>query len=149
VLALSVTMPGLVLAACGSTFPGNTLAEQVSGWAKTTGFSAQVSTVQGDLRRIAVAGQSPGSVRTVCDVLETDVLAANQNLPTPDHALTTFLSDAYSAAGTAGRDCFSSAGGSTRLTAAALAQRTTARRDLIKALARYDSLTVGLADGSP
>ena len=39
-LALSVTMPGLVLAACGSTFPGNTLAEQVSGWAKTTGFSA-------------------------------------------------------------------------------------------------------------
>lgn len=150
-LALSVTVPGLgfCLAACGSTTSGTTLAEQVSNWATSTGFSAQVATLQGDLRRIGpgAPGRSAGTLRTDCDVLVTDTLAANQNLPTPDLTLTTLLSDAYTAAGTAGRDCFSGAGGPSRLLARSISERTTARRDLIKSLARYDTVTVSSAGG--
>jgi hypothetical protein len=146
-----VTIPGLglALAACGSTFTGNTLAEQVSNWATSTGFSTQVEVLQADLRRIgpAAPGRSPGSLKTDCDVLVTDTLAANQNLPSPDLTLTTLLSDAYTAAGTAGHDCFSGAGGSSPLLARSLTQRTTARRDLIKSLARYDAVTVAVAGG--
>jgi len=150
VLALSVAIPGLGLAAaCGSTLTGNTLAEQVAGWAKTTGFAAQVDTLQADLRRIGPSAQrqDPGALRADCDVLVTDTLAANQNLPTPDPTLTTVLSDAYTASGTAGRDCFSGAGGSRALLTRSLAARTTARHDLIKALARYDAVTVAVAQG--
>lgn len=149
-LMLSVTIPGLglALAACGSTFSGSTVGQQVSAWAKTTGFAAQVGTIQGDLRRIGDApGQGAGSLRTACDVLVTDTLTANQNLPSPDQMLTVSLSAAYTAAATAGRDCFSGAGGSPRLLALSVTARTTARRDLIKALARYDTVTVGVAGG--
>ncbi len=138
---VTVTIPGLglVLAACGSTFSGTTLAQQVTSWATTSGFSASVGTLQGDIRRIdAGAETTRPSLSTDCDVLVTDTLSANQNLPTPDQTLTNLLSAAYSVAGTAGHDCFSG-----RVTAPPTSpgrppSGQTARRDLIKALARFD-----------
>jgi hypothetical protein len=137
---LSATVPGLglVLAACGPQFSGSTLSEQVTSWATTTGFSASVSTVQGDIRRIDVLPEPSASLKTDCDVLVTDTLVANQNLPTPDQSLTDLLATAYSVAGSAGHDCFS---GGARLLARSATERMTARRDLIKSLARFDAVT--------
>ncbi len=140
-----MTVPGLgfLLAACGSSFSGTTLSQQVTSWAKTTSFSAEVSTVQGDIGRIdvVVGRDEAAALKTDCDVLVTDALIANQNLPTPDATLTTLLSNAYSVAGEAGHDCFSGAGGGTRLLARSTTERMTARRDVIKALARFDVVT--------
>ena len=129
---------GLVLAACGSQYSGSTLSEQVTSWASTTGFSAAVSTVQGDIRRIDALPEPSGALKTDCDVLVTDTLSANENLPTPDQTLTNLLSTAYAVAGSAGHDCFS---GGARLLARSATARVTARRDLIKSLARYDAVT--------
>jgi hypothetical protein len=147
-----MAIPGLVLllAACGSTYAGSTLAQQVSSWAKSTGFSADVSTVQGDIRLVdslSAGSQSAGSqakaIKTACAVLVQDTLTANGYLPTPDQTLTDLLSTAYSKAGAAGHDCYSGAGHENDLLSRSAAERVTARRDLIKALARFDLVTTG------
>jgi hypothetical protein len=135
---------GLALvAACGTTFSGSTLAEQVTNWAKSTMFSSELSTVQGDIRRIdAVEATShTAPLKADCDVLVQDSLIANQNLPSPDLTLTDLLSTAYSVAGEAGHDCLSGAGGATQLLGRSARERDTARHDLIKALARFDAVT--------
>jgi hypothetical protein len=134
--------PALLLAACGGTFSGSTLSQQVTNWAKSTSFSSELSTVQGDIRRIdAVVDQSEqGSLKTDCDLLVQDALMANQNLPSPDLKLTNLLSTAYAEAGEAGHDCLFGAGGG-RLLTRSVGERITARMDLIKALARFDSVT--------
>ncbi len=139
----SATIPGLglVLAACGSTFSGTTLAQQVTSWSTNSGFSASVSTLQGDIRRIDEVQDDPAALPTDCNVLVIDALSANQNLPTPDQTLTGLLSTAYSVAGDAGHDCLSGAGDSSRLLALSATERTVARQDLVKALARFDSVT--------
>ena len=134
----------LLLGACGGSYPGTTLSAHVSGWATSTGFTGAVSQLQGDLRRVAGYTPASGSSwKTDCDVLVTDALGANQNLPSPDQRLTDLLDAAYSAAGSAGHDCFDEAHGAglTRFTA----ERATAERDLIRSLARYDALTTGTA----
>ncbi len=51
-----------------------------------------------------------GRCRTDCDVLVTDALVANQNLPSPDPTLTDLLGTAYSVAGDAGHRCLTTAG---------------------------------------
>lgn len=137
--AVSVTVPGLglLLGACGNTFSGSTLSEQVTNWASTAGLSASVTTLQGDIRRIdADTGPAASALKTDCDVLVTDALSANENLPTPDQTLTNLLASAYSVAGDAGHDCFTGSD-----LARSATERVTARRDLIKALARFDTVT--------
>ncbi|HXQ43668.1 MAG TPA: hypothetical protein VN816_03435 [Acidimicrobiales bacterium] len=142
VVSATVVGLGLVLAACGSTYSGRTLSQQVTSWATTAGFSASVSLLQGDLRRIGAAEGDRAPVSTDCNVLVYDALSANQNLPTPDPTLTTLLSTAYSIAGEAGHDCLSGAADSARDVRSAT-ERSSARRDLIKALARFDAVTTG------
>jgi len=149
---VSATVPGLglLLAACGTTYAGTTLSEQLTSWATTTGLAAAVTTLQGDIRRIDTLGNNgrAPSLKADCDVLVTDALTASQNLPTPDQTLTGLLSTAYSVAGDAGHDCLSGAGDGTRLLARSATERVTAGRDLIKALARFDSVTTGFAIGA-
>jgi hypothetical protein len=140
---VSVTIPGLglLLAACGSTFSGTTLSQQVTSWSTTAGFSASVSTLQGDIRRVDAVQHDPADLPADCNLLVIDALSANQNLPTPDQTLTSLLSTAYSVAGDAGHSCLSGAGDGTRLLARSATERTAAQRDLIKALARFDAVT--------
>src|SRR5580700_9757036 len=61
VLTLSVSLPGLGvgLSACGTTFPGTTLAQQVTAWAASTGFAASVTTVRGDVSRVTALRADP------------------------------------------------------------------------------------------
>lgn len=130
-----------VLGACG---PGGSLAQQVREWATSSGWQASVSELRGDLGRLpAITSESAGVRRTACDVLVTDALNANEQLPTPDQALTSLLSKAYSAAADAGRHCYS--GGPE--VSAVPAEQQAAARALVQAQARYDELTSTLHAG--
>jgi hypothetical protein len=134
---------GLVLTACGHTFSGNTLAQQVTSWATSSSptFSASVSEIAGDIRRIDAAENDPASLPADCDLLVTDALTANQNLPAPDQTLTDLLATAYSDAGDAGHECVAGARAGAVRRARSAADRSAARRELIKAMARFDAVT--------
>ncbi|MGH9028996.1 MAG: hypothetical protein ACRDV4_05215 [Acidimicrobiales bacterium] len=104
------------LSGCSSQYSGSTVAQQVQSWATTSPdpkFSSAVATLREDLGHTSQAEsmRDSGLVRTVCDVLVTDALSANQNLPTPDARPTGELSGAYAAAVSAGQDCYCAAGG--------------------------------------
>ena len=131
---------GLTLAGCGG--PGGSPAHQARAWAASTGWQATVRQLQGDLDKVASMGPATAAParRTICDVLVTDALSANQQLPAPDGALTRLLSSAYTGAATAGRHCY--AGGADL--GAAPGEARGAARTLLEAEARYDELTSSL-----
>jgi len=132
----------LVLASCGSPFPGRTLGQQVHSWATTTGLAASLRTLRADAGRVTTveAGHDPAGVRTDCDVLVNDALSANQNLPSPDTVLNQILSSAYAAASAAGRHCLAGAGGNEALLRRSSAELTAAASGYVKAQARLDAL---------
>ena len=152
--ALGVVAMPVVLAGCGSQYAGSTVGQQVESWATTSPdpkFAAAMSTLQGDLNRIAKtqSASDAAALRTDCEVLVTDALSANQNLPTPDTELTDVLSKAYTAAAGAGRDCLCAAGsqpcpagahGKADLLATSDAESAAALRGFIAAEARVDLL---------
>ena len=142
-VALLVLPAAVLLAACGSA--PSSPAQQVQNWGASTGFTGTLRQLRGDLRRVpTVSGAPGGQRRTVCDVLVTDALAANEQLPTPDGTLTTLLGRAYSTAGSSGRACFSGASPSM-----ADADAQSALRLLVQAEARYDAVTSSLVTPSP
>ncbi|HTZ07424.1 MAG TPA: hypothetical protein VMB72_00035 [Acidimicrobiales bacterium] len=141
----------LLLGACGSPYPGATLGQQVSSWASTTGFAAGLRTLRADAGRVArlEAAHDPAALRTGCDVLVNDALAANQNLPTPDATLTATLTAAYQAAAAGGRDCLAGAGGDGTLLGRARGELAAAAADEVRAQARMDDLGATGAGGTP
>jgi hypothetical protein len=153
----SLVVSLLVCAAgCSSQYGGSSVAQQVESWATTSPdpkFASAISTLQGDLERaLGFQGSADeGVLRTDCDVLVTDALSANQNLPTPDSTLTAQLSGAYSSAVGAGQDCFCAAGGHPcsrgRLSRSALLARfakeaSHAQHGFIEAQARVDEFSM-------
>jgi hypothetical protein len=145
-LAVGVALAGgSVLAGCGGTPAG--IGTQMTDWARSTGFTATLARLRGDLGNAGRLG--PGkTLRTVCDALVTDALNAHEQLPAPDHQLTGLLDTAYAAAGSSGRDCFDGAGGDGALLARAATERTDALAGLVRAEARYDAVTSTLPGSS-
>jgi hypothetical protein len=134
--ALSLLTAGTVLGACGGT-PA-TVGHQLQSWATGAGWPASARTLHGDLARLSdVGSDGPGARRTVCDVLVTDALSANEQLPTPDGELTSLLSRGYAPAAAAGRACFADAAG----LPGAIVEGRRAASYLVRAQARYDALT--------
>jgi len=140
--AAVLLVAGVALAACGSPYPGKTIGEQVRSWATTTGLSASLGALRGDARRIVMvqARHDPAALRTDCDVLVNDALAANQNLPAPDDQLSAVLTAAYAAAAAAGRDCSKAAAGDGAVLGRATSELTQAAAGYVKAEARLDAL---------
>ncbi|MDE3086862.1 MAG: hypothetical protein KGJ77_08865 [Acidobacteriota bacterium] len=138
-MPLSVLGAGLVLAGCAGR---GTPSQQVRAWAAASGWDATLRQLQGDLAKVAALGPDSASParRTLCDVLVTDALAANEQLPTPDDRFTRLLSGAYTSAATAGHHCFSGGDG----LAEAPAEARGAARTLLEADARYDELVSSL-----
>ena len=136
---------GLALAGCGGS--SGTPAQQVRSWVASTGWQATLRQLRGDLAKVAAVG--PGTAaparRTLCDVLVTDALSANEELPTPDGRFTALLSSAYTGAARAGHHCY--AGGAAL--AAAPAEARGAARALLEADARYDEVTSSLPSSLP
>lgn len=138
----ALVVAALVLASCGSPFPGATLGQQVHSWVTSTGLGGSLSTLRTDARRVAVleARDDAAGVRTDCDVLVNDALSANQNLPSPDPVLTRILSAAYAAASAGGRHCLTGAAGNRALLALSSTELATAESGYVKAQARLDAL---------
>jgi len=144
---------------CGSEYAGANVAQQVQSWVKNSPdpkFATAVSTLRGDMRRVDEADGSNAALRTDCDVLVVDALSANQNLPTPDSRLTQVLSQAYTSAANAGRDCLCAGGGHVcpsgvhgraSLLRLSGVEQSAAERGLIKAEARVDLLAVEAGGG--
>jgi hypothetical protein len=133
---------GSVLVACGGASPP--LGQQVQSWGSATGFAGALRQLRTDLRRVAaLSTESAGIRRTVCDVLVTDALTDNEQLPTPDRALTALLARAYGSAAASGRACFE---GTSLVVAQAGARSATTQ--LVQAEARYDALTSSLGGAS-
>jgi hypothetical protein len=141
-VALGAVVAGGALGMACSTQYSGTLAQQFGEWSSMTQFPSEAKALQTDFRNFAVLGAhpAPGVLRTSCDVMVTDALNANQNLPTPDSRVTDLLSDAYNLFGESGRNCLSGADGNAVLLARAQGQRVDAAHDLIKALAAIDAL---------
>lgn len=150
-----VLVSGLVLVGCAGPYGNGSPAQQVTNWARSTSFVSTLARLRSDLAHVPSSASPSSSVssaalRTACDVLVTDSLAANEQLPTPDDALTAALADAYAKAGAAGHDCFRGAAGDPALLARAGAERSAASTGLVRAEARYDALTSRLpAGGAP
>jgi len=141
--APATVMSALVLVACGGPYPGATLGQQVQSWVRATGFTAAVGSLEADAARVRqVSPGDAGGLRTVCDVLVTDALSANQNLPSPDTRLTTILTDAYRAAAAAGNGCLRAAGAASGVPSRVAADLAVARSGYIKAQARVDLLAL-------
>ena len=138
----ALMVAALVLASCGSPFPGATLGQQVHSWVTSTGLTGSLSTLRSDARRVALleTRDDAAGVRTDCDVLVNDALSANQNLPSPDSELTRILAAAYAAASAGGRHCLAGAAGNTSLLALSATELATAESGYVKAQARLDAL---------
>jgi hypothetical protein len=138
----ALVVAALVLASCGSPFPGATLGQQVHSWVTSTGLTGSLSTLRSDARRVALleTRHDAAGVRTDCDVLVNDALSANQNLPSPDPVLTRILSAAYAAASAGGRHCLTGAAGNRVLLAQSNTELATAGTGYVKAQARLDAL---------
>lgn len=137
---MAAVLVGAVLAGgCGAS---GSPAQQVRSWATGAAWPGTMTQLRGDLDRLAGIGtEAAGVRRTVCDVLVTDALDANQQLPAPDAILNSLLAGAYAAAATAGRECFN--GGASL--AAVPGEQQKALRGLVQAQARYDQLITALS----
>ena len=52
--AALLVVTGLVLASCGSPYPGATVGAQVQSWAKSTGLTGSLRALRTDAHRIAL-----------------------------------------------------------------------------------------------
>jgi hypothetical protein len=139
---LAVVCAGILLAGCGSI----SLASSVSTWGTQSSFRSNTQTLLGDMRSaqttLANAQMTAPDLHTVCAVLLTDSEAANASLPTPDNDLTSLLSNAYGALGSAATTCYNAAG-SPAARARALGDLARAGASLAEATARYAVVRVG------
>ncbi len=141
----SIALLALVLGACAGPDETGTMAQRVSAWASSTGFTGEIGTISADIDRVArvAAHGSPGAIRADCAVLSSDTAEAHQNLPTPDQGLTETLVRAYGEASNAAEDCYAGAGGAPGDMARFSAEREAFFRSSIQAQAEVDTLEHG------
>ena len=139
VVSVALTVLALALGACGSA-GGGSIGAQVQSWVQSTALDAAVRSLEADGRRVRAVAARPDAtgLRTVCDVLVTDALGANQNLPSPDPSLTSILTAAYRAAAAAGQACVHGSGTHARLSARVSDELAAAQAGYVKAQARVD-----------
>jgi hypothetical protein len=139
-LTVLVVGLGLVLGACSTQ---STTAQRVTAWVGSTGLDADVAQIRTDAANVAKVEKvgSPGAIRTNCAVLDLDTENANQNLPSPDQAFTTDLTDAYVAEIQAAQDCFHGAGKNETLLRRGQIAQVAADADLTTALDELAQLT--------
>jgi hypothetical protein len=102
----------------------------MAAWSKATGARNTLDQLGGDLNS-ALARVSSGdttTVHTLCAIVSTDAQSANDDLPTPDRALTAQLASTYSHAYDAAQDCYHAAGRPDALARAATELRAAAGR---------------------
>ena len=102
--AAAIGVAAIALSGCASHAP---LRTQISDWAGTSGIVGLDQQVTADLSAITKARPvaSPGTMQTLCLVLNDDAGAAYDELPSPDQQLTNELNAAYMELDRGATDC--------------------------------------------
>ena len=133
----ALALAAIVLAGCGTV----SATQAARNWMSQSGFNANRATLIGDVESSESAlrahASSTAALHTVCEVLDTDALAANASLPAPDTQATNLLAQAYSSLGSGAGTCYS-AGSSTPRRAEAIRFMQTGLAQLSFATMRLD-----------
>lgn len=132
----------VVLTSCAGAEDSGTIAHRVSVWAQGTSFGNALGALHGDSVAVAKAqraGGNRGNLTTACNALALDAESANNNLPTPDLALTDLLAKAYNLDYQAGTACYANTSAATM--GRVNTQREEADRLLAQARAKVEALT--------
>lgn len=108
---VSLALVALVATGCGASTasPVDEKANAVQSWISATKFEAVVGDLQHDTANIELARKRRVPVltmQTLCGILLIDAQTANNDLPTPDRAITKLLGTAYGDLGAGANQCF-------------------------------------------
>jgi len=134
-----VALLGVGLSACAGEDQRGSASHRLSQWVSGTGLGDNIGTLIADNERIPKeVANGTGAVHAGCGALVTDAEMANDDLPSPDSQVTSWLSQAYGLEGTAGTECYNAGATNPGLLA-------TSQRDMIKAEALYTQALIRIA----
>lgn len=143
--AAAVIATGVVaFIASGSFGPGGTPAQQLSSWVESAGLGQTIGTLEADNRHVAdvISGhKGTSAVHTVCAVLANDAQTANDQLPTPDTAVSQALARAYTFEYDAGEACYHAGASNGPLLTQSARYRAEAASEISSALGRIRAVT--------
>ncbi len=121
-----------------------TPAQRLQSWATSTTLGQDVGTLEGEGRAMGRAiseHEDMTAVHTVCDAMATDAQTYNDDLPSPDTAVTQLLARAYGLEYDSAESCDRASSRGARLFAVAARDRATAATLFGEALRRVRALT--------
>ncbi|MDA8310418.1 MAG: hypothetical protein M0Z46_07370 [Actinomycetota bacterium] len=142
--ALVVAAVGVVAFVSVGRSPSGTPAQQLAAWASSTKLGQDVGTLEGDgasMRRALSTHASMTTLHTVCAAMANDAQTFNDELPSPDGALTQLLARGYSLEYDAAESCYRAPSASSPLLARAATDRARAAHLFGLALRRVRLLT--------
>lgn len=121
-----------------------TRAEQLQRWTSSSNLGQDVGTLEGDgasVRRALSAHASMTSVHTVCAAMANDAQTFNDQLPSPDPALTQLLARAYGLEYDAAQSCYRAPSARSRLLTVSAGDSARAEALFRRVLQRVRALT--------
>ena len=132
----SLLLAGVLLVGCGTI----SARQATVNWLQQSAYSSGRATLKSDatttLRTLRDPSTSTPAQHTICEVLITDVQAANSSLPVPDDQANQLLANAYNELGSGANTCWN-AGSDLRV-------RSQAVTFLIHGLAQLSFATIRL-----
>jgi hypothetical protein len=123
----------------GHLGPSGTPAEQMDAWVAGAGLGQNLGTLHDDgvhLQEVLAQHRGLRAVHTVCGVMSVDAQSGNNNLPTPDTALTQILAKGYTLEYDAANYCYDAGDDDAAGLARSDRDRAKAERLFVEALAR-------------
>lgn len=142
VVLLAVAVVAFVVA--GSRGSSGPPSQRLQSWVQASGLGQAIGTLTGDNRSVdqaLAAHQDTTSIHTVCAVLANEAQTANQNLPSPDTAVTDTLARAFALEYDAGEACYKAGATGTKLLAESHTDRTRAEQLFAQVLRRVRRVT--------
>ena len=142
--AVIVAAVGVVaFVSSGSSAPG-TQSQRLEAWVSSTSLGQDIGTLEGDgtsLRRALSTRSGMKAAHTVCAAMANDAQTFNDQLPSPDVALTQLLARAYSLEYDAAESCYRAPSASSSLFVRSAADRARAGALFARALGRVRIVT--------
>ncbi|MGH9109232.1 MAG: hypothetical protein ACRDY3_07195 [Acidimicrobiales bacterium] len=134
----------VAFAVASSGRPSGTPSARLAGWVASAKLGQSIGTLVDDGHHVAEAlarHQGTTAVHTVCAVMANDAQTANDNLPSPDTAVTVALARAYALEYDAGEACYRGGATGASLLAESAGDRRRAEAIFEQVLARVARVT--------
>jgi isopenicillin N synthase-like dioxygenase len=121
-----------------------TPAQQLEAWASSTSLGSDIGTLQDDgthVQETLDRHQGTVAVHTVCAAMANDAQTFNDELPSPDTAVTQLLARAYGLEYDAAEACYKAGSTGAKLLAQSARDRSEARRLFGEVVARVSAAT--------